>query len=244
VQKVEDDFDGGKPKKTTDYPLVPEPATPSVKTATEPQQPDTVQVFDKTTFKGKESGSALPTETLALLYPKPDLPGTGTRETRDKGFDRDPAKCTTNAEGRCEIKIQQDDRELYGLATSSKKPNHYRLEFNTLQHSGGVAETTGKGGKRDLSGIVPADGRIAVDEFKIGGRSYTRLGFDQPSDGDQPLIERASRALDAKVEKDLCERTKPALAGDMQPTSFSAINNALPAATIKLRRAEAFGRQR
>ena len=51
-------------------------------------------------------------------------------------------------------------------------------------------------------------------------------------------------AFGAKVEKDLCERTKPALAGDMQPASFSAINNALPAATIKLRRAEAFGRQR
>jgi len=237
IQKVEEDFDGGKPKKTTNTPLVPEPGTPPVKTATEPpQQPDTVQVFDKTAFTGTDSGTALPSETVALLYPKPGLPGTGTRQARDTGFDRDPAKCTTNAEGRCEIEIQQDDRQFYGLATSSTKPNHYRLDFNSLQHSGGVAKTTGKRGKSEL----PAGG--TTEEFKIGNDNYARLGFDQPEN--KNLIEQASRALGAKVETDRCERTKPAQAGDMQPASFSAINNALPATTIKLGRADAAGRRK
>jgi len=219
------------PATTTDTP--PTPATPPT-TDTPPQIPDTVFVkASEAVLEGGRTGSELQNQTVKLVFDKPDLPGSGaSKSAQDTGFDRDPAQCTTGANGECKIQVHPDDRPLYGLASAGAKPGHHRLDLNLLKHSGAVAETTGKT-VPDLKNATPAGGNIATSEFKIGNRKFTRLGIDEPYGRSE---DRAaySRALGSNAETDYCRTKKPGPLG-MEPTSLGALNHELPESTLRLK---------
>src|SRR5262245_2294530 len=214
---------------TTDAPPVTPPTAD-----TPPQIPDTVFVkASQVVLEGGRTGSELQNQTVKLVFAKPDLPGTGASKTaQDTGFDRDPAQCTTGANGQCKIVVHPEDRPLYGLASSGAKPSHYRLDLNLLKHSGAVAETTGKA-KPDLKDATPAGSNIAASEFKVGNRKFTRLGIDQPH-GRSDNFAALSRALGAAAETDYCRTKKPGPPLGLEPASLAALNHELPEAAAKL----------
>jgi hypothetical protein len=216
---------------TTDAPPVPvTPPTADVP----PQIPDTVFVkASEAVLEGGQTGSELQNQTVKLVFTKPNLPGADTSKTaQDTGFDRDPAQCTTGASGECKLQVHPEDRPLYGLASAGAKPGHYRLDLNLLKHSGAVAETTGKS-KPDLKNATPTGGNVADTEFKIGNRKFTRLGIDQPH-GRADNLAAFSRALGATAEADYCRTKKPGPPLGIEPSSFGALNQELPEATINL----------
>lgn len=255
-KKVEEDFDGDKPKKTTDYPLSTEPSNPPLKTATEapptttttdkppvdvqpPRQPDTVVVFEKTSFTGTSSGSAEAGSTVALFTEKPPV----RKSAEDNDFNKGPTRCATGADRRCKMEVSHDDREAFGLPSASATPSHYSFDVDTPQHSGWVAETTGKTIKpAELASALPPGDTLTIEEFKRGKSTITRIGIDHPVNENKDLMALFSKIPGVKVEIDTCKRTKPALGPE--PTLFTAISNALPATMIKLHRAVAAGRGR
>src|SRR5262245_48631168 len=225
------------PPITTD--TLPTPVTPPTADIpptgdTPPQIPDTVFVkASQVVLEGGQTGSELQNQTVKLVFTKPDLPGTsGSKTAQDTGFDRDPAQCTTGANGQCKIEVHPEDRPLYGLASSGAKPSHYRLDLNLLKHSGAVAETTGKA-KPDLNNATLAGGNIAASEFKVGNRKFTRLGIDQPH-GRSDNFAALSRALGAAAETDYCRTKKPGPPLGLEPASLAALNHELPEAAAKL----------
>lgn len=259
LQKVEEDFDGDKPKKTTDYPLVTEPSTPPGKTATDtsvpspgegvptadvqpPSQPVTVIAFEKTAFKGTTSGTAEAEGTVALFVAEPGLPGTGTKSA--KGSGDGPTRCTFGAERHCQMDISVNDQQAFGLPQTGRTPTYYRLEVETPEHTGWVADTTGKTiNTTELERMIPAGGKLLVEQFTEGGRTITRIGFNQPADGNVELTAILSKILGVKLELDRCERTKPASPFALQPAPHGLANQ-IPATVIRLQRAQAVGRMR
>jgi hypothetical protein len=221
--------DNPLPTTTTDTP----PPTVDVQA---PQDPDEVETYDKSVVEKDghtESGSALQGQLVMLVYPKPDLPGASDKAALDTGFDRDPAKCKTGADGHCQVHVHPADRALYGLAASSAKPAHYRLELNDMKHSGGIAETTGKTVKPDLTSALPQGARVATSIFKIGNRTFMRLDFATPSNHAEDRMPAYSEKLGVKVETDTCDDDKPAAELDTSAAAFNAESDGLPSATIR-----------
>jgi hypothetical protein len=224
------------PPKTTTSDTPPPTTTVDVQP---PQGPDDVETYDKDTVEKDghtESGGALQGQLIMLAYAKPELPGTGDKAALDTGFNRDPAKCTTGADGHCQIHIQPDERALYGLAATGTQPAHYRLDLNDMKHSGGIAETTGKTVKPELASILPPGAQVATSTFKIGNRTFMRLGFATPSNHGEDRLPAYSEKLGAKVETDSCDDDKPAADLETSAVADDPDGNGLPSATIRFPR--------
>jgi hypothetical protein len=139
------------PIQTTDVP----PTTP-----TSDDIPSTVFVkANEEVLQGTPTGQPLASQTVKLLAERPALPSSRESKTaQDTGFDKPPAQCTTGADGRCKFEVPADERPVYGLPvtdTAARRPN-YRIEFNALKSSGGVAEITGR---KPATESAPADGQ-------------------------------------------------------------------------------------
>ena len=230
-----------RPPPTASTPPAP-PVTPDTPTTVTdapprdapPQIPDTIFVkASETVLAGGQTGSELQNQTVKLVFAKPDLPGTGvSKRAQDTGFDRDPAQCTTGANGECKIQVHPDDRPLYGLASAGAKPGHHRLDLNLLKHSGAVAETTGKA-KPDLANASLANAKLSTSEFNIGNRKFARLEVDAPySRGDNSVA--YSRALGPNAETDYCRTKKPGPPLGLEPASLGSLNHDLPESTVRL----------
>jgi hypothetical protein len=232
--------DQPQPRSASDTPAPPPTPTPTSEVP--PAIPDTVFVkASEAVLEGGQTGGELQNQTVKLVFAKPDLPGSGTsRSAQDTGFDRGPAQCTTAANGECQLQVEPQDRAVYGLASPEGKPGNYRLDLNLLRHNGAVAETTGKAAP-DLSKATPSGGKLAVTEFRIGNRKFTRLAVDQPY-GRSDTLAAYRGTPGAEAETDYCRTKKPGPALGTQPRSFSALNHELPEATVKFNRHARAGR--
>jgi hypothetical protein len=223
------------PARTTDAP----PTTP-----TSDDIPSTVFVkANEEVLQGTPTGQPLASQTVKLLAERPALPSSREIKTaQDTGFDKPPAQCTTGADGRCKFEVPADERPVYGLPvadTAARRPN-YRVEFNALKSSGGVAEITGR---KPATESAPADGNLASDLFNIGNRIFQRFGFNTPYESREDVEASYRSAFGDKYQVDTCETKKlPGLPLGIEPSSFNEPNHELSQATIKLGRTARYGR--
>jgi hypothetical protein len=236
---------------TTDTPRTPETPQPTQttdappKTPTSDDIPSTVFVkANEEVVRGEPTGQPLASQIVKLLAERPALPSSReTKTVQDTGFDKPPAQCTTGADGRCKFEVPADERPVYGMPvtdTAARRPN-YRVEFNALKSSGGVAEITGRKPGEERT---PTDGgNIASDIFNIGSRIFQRFGFNTPYESREDVEASYRSAFGDKYQVDTCETKKlPGLPLDIEPSSFNGPNHELSRATIKLDRSARSGR--
>jgi hypothetical protein len=237
---------------TTDTPPPRTPETPPTQTTDAPPKTPTSDDIPSTVFvkaneevvRGEPTGQPLASQMVKLLAERPALPSSRESKTaQDTGFDKPPAQCTTGADGRCKFEVLVDERPVYGLPvtdTAARRPN-YRVEFNALKSSGGVAEITGR---KPAAERTPTDGgNIASEIFNIGNRIFQRFGFNTPYESREDVEASYRSAHGDKYQVDTCETKKlPGLPLDIEPSSFSEPNHELSRATIKLDRTAWSGR--
>jgi hypothetical protein len=231
---------------TTETPPPRTPETPPTQTTDVPPKTPTSDDIPSTVFvkaneevvRGEPTGQPLASQMVKLLAERPALPSTRESKTaQDTGFDKPPAQCTTGADGRCKFEVPADERPVYGLPvtdTAARRPN-YRVEFNALKSSGGVAEITGR--KPGGTERAPTDGgNIASEIFNIGNRIFQRFGFNTPYESREDVEASYRSAFGDKYQVDTCETKKlPGLPLDVEPTSFAQPSRELSQATIKIR---------
>jgi hypothetical protein len=238
---------------TTDAPPPRTPETPPTQTTDVPPKTPTSDDIPSTVFvkaneevvRGEPTGQPLASQMVKLLAERPALPSSRESKTaQDTGFDKPPAQCTTGADGRCKFEVPADERPVYGLPvtdTAARRPN-YRVEFNALKSSGGVAEITGR--KPGGAERAPTDGgNIASEIFNIGNRIFQRFGFNTPYESREDVEASYRSAFGDKYQVDTCETKKlPGLPLDIEPRSFNEPNHELSQAAIKLDRTAGSGR--
>ena len=206
--------------------LVPTPVTVTI----DINEKATPEVVAKNVEEAKPT--AEPSAAVKFKPVAPDLPGSGEKSAHDEGSDKN------SATGRMGGRITIDDPQAFGVPSGPGAPTHYRAEIDAPEHSGFVAETTGKPVKAaELASALPAGVKATIDTVRFGGQTHTRLGLDWPrSQKVDPtaLAALISRAIGVKLGIDTCRRTKPAPALGPEPASASAITSA-PATIIKLR---------
>jgi hypothetical protein len=235
---------------TTDTPPPRTPETPPTQTTDAPKTPTSDDIpstvfvkANEEVVRGEPTGQPLASQMVKLLAERPALPSSReTKTAQDTGFDKPPAQCTTGADGRCKFEVPADERPVYGLPvtdTAARRPN-YRVEFNALKSSGGVAEITGRKPGEERT---PTDGgNIASDIFNIGNRIFQRFGFNTPYESREDVEASYRSAFGDRYQVDTCETKKlPALPLDIEPSSFNGPNHELSQATIKLDRSARSG---
>jgi hypothetical protein len=236
---------------TTETPPPRTPDTPPTRTTDVPPRTPTSDDIPTTVFvkaneevvQGGPTGQPLASQMVKLLAERPALPSSReSKTTQDTGFDKPPAQCTTGADGRCNFQIPADERPIYGLPvtdTAARRPN-YRVEFNALKSSGGVAEITGR---KPPAEKAPAGGNIASDVFSIGNRIFQRFGFNTPYESREDVEASYRAAFGDRYQVDTCETKKlPGPPLGIEPSSFNEPNHELSQATIKLGRTARSGR--
>ncbi len=208
--------------------------------------PDNVEVkATQAVLEGGPTGAPLEGQTIKLvLTDKPELPGAGERTALDTGYDKPPARCTTNANGECTIKVDPDEREAYHLPQATKaRPGNYRLEFARPLTSGGVAETTGRKTPVDARLLASVGSHITATSFVIGGRSFMRYALEDKYGSDNRIADKLKEALGASYEEDLCRDKEPGSPATADPPGLSR-SSELPGATVMLgpRRGHGFAR--
>ena len=79
----------------------------------------------------------------------------------------------------------------------------------------------------------PDGGKLATDTFRIGDRTFLRLGLDVPYGRPYSLFDLYTPIL-PKLELDVCRDPQPGPPLGVDASNYSAVGNDLPAATIKL----------
>jgi Bacterial protein of unknown function (DUF922) len=223
--------------KTTDNP------PPDIPTTTDTPRVTIFIKASETVLDGSQTGEPIQGQVIKLvLKEKPALPTTTeSRTAMDKGFDKPAPQCTTATDGQCKVDIPAEDRPLYALKdpprTGGKPLNNYRLAINVMKHSGGVAETTGK--PVPYLNSATSNGDVTAELFRIGNRTFVRLGFNTPSGATDNPVDRYSGLLGVPVEVDICLIKEPGPPLGSEPVSYGAINQELPASVIRLRPASA-----
>jgi hypothetical protein len=218
------------PEKKEDPPPAATTDTPA--TTTDTQQ---VTIFIKASeavLDGGQTGEPIQGQIVKLVMrEKPGLPSI-TQAKNDTGFEKPAPQCTTGAGGECKVTVPAEDRALYALndapRAGGKPASYYRLAVNVMKHTGGVAETTGK----QVSSEISAKG-VTAEIFKVGGRTFMRLGFNTPTDLTDDQIEKYRALLGVPVEVDICLVKEPGPPLGAEPVSYSAINQELPHAAIR-----------
>ena len=225
------------PTKTTDNP------PPDIPTTTD-TPPVTIFIkASETVLEGSETGEPIQGQIIKLVMKeKPALPTTTENRTAmDKGFDKPAPQCTTAGDGQCRVDIPAEDRSLYALKdpprTGGKPLNNYRLAINVMNHTGGVAETTGK--QVPAVNETTSKGDVTAELFRIGNRTFVRLGFNTPSGVTNNFVKKYSGLLGMPIEVDICLIKEPGPPLGSEPVSYGAINQELPASVIRLRPASA-----
>ncbi len=205
-----------------------------------------VTIFIKATDEAMQRGQqATPAaaQEIALLPPtKPDLPGphrtdTAENDGQDIGFDKDPSKCVTGPDGQCKFEISQSDLQILGIPLASlNSHSNYRMDLDLPRNDGGIIETTGNRDKPNLSDGLPAGVIVTGLEVTIGDRNFLRLSSKAPGDSKFSLVQELSWLFGRPVTVDFCRDKQPGPPNGMQPRSFSALNQSLPEALLKLDR--------
>jgi hypothetical protein len=234
-----------KPGEEPATPTVSDPSSPSTPATSEDSQqpaepessiPDTIFVKAKTAvLEGTETGSPLENQVVKLLpAEEPDLPGNDeTKEANDTGFDKDPVECMTGADGACQMQVPVEDRPVYDLPSEEASGRSYRVDYDLLNNSGGVAETTGNQSESFKADNL--DGaQVAYEEFQIGNRTFVRIIYKSPDGVEDDFDEKFTPIFAESYEEDYCRDKQPGPPLGMQPQSFAAINHELPEAHIRI----------
>lgn len=235
------------PVTPADAPKAPEQPPPTQTTDKPPDIPKapdepTVIIFIKASeavLDGSQPGEPIHGQLVKLvLKEKPALPTTtASRTAVDKGFDKPAPQCTTGADGQCKFDIPAEERSLYALKdpprNTGKPLNNYRLEFNAMKHTGGVAETTGK--QVPNISATTIEGDITAEIFRIGDRNFVRLGVNTSSSVATELLEKFGPLLGVPIEADICLIKEPGPPLGSEPVSVPFLNQELPHAAIRLR---------
>jgi hypothetical protein len=229
-------------------PITPTPPTPqtppptlTTDTPTTPETPPT-QTYDTLFFKGDhavleggQTGTPYDGLIVKLFAAKPEAPGNGPKT--DVGYNKDPVQTKTGLDGTGTMKIDRDDRRTYGIPDYTFKPNFYRMDASLLRHDGGVVETTGR--NTPTSQLTsPTGTKLTSNDFKIGDRTFTRLGFDVPF-GQNVNFTNYYKPIFPGFGIDYCRFKAPGPPGGMEPSSLSALNHELPEATLIMTRGAA-----
>ncbi len=187
---------------------------------------------------------------------------TKTAKTQvDKGYDKSPVTCVTDG-GRCKAEVPADEREAYGLsvlppaaASTDKTGSNADLWREFIRTHGGLdsdnygvaltdPHTTGVVLKKTATALTPKQQAALADaptgvmvskaDFKVGGKSYTRIGITGPPEVVALMAKALRDSFGKDAQIDLCDEKAPGPPLGMTPVSFSALNRELPHATIDL----------
>ncbi|MDO8399278.1 MAG: hypothetical protein Q7T45_15805 [Bradyrhizobium sp.] len=183
----------------------------------------------------------------------------------DKGHDHSPVTCIAGAGNRCKAQVPADEFESYGLpaSTTATDPQDKTvtaadddplLEF-LRAHSGASrnysvelarAGTTGvviqKNAAKPASALdaalkdMPPGVQVERSDFKIGNKTYTRVGFSGPTAITTAAARKFADSFGKDAQVDQCGEKAPGPPLGMTPVSFSALNSELPQATVDLHR--------
>ena len=204
------------------------------------------------------------TKLTALEPPLPKTGQPKTAKAKlDQGHDRSPVTCTTGTGGRCKAQVPADERESYGLPASptgaglQDKPaavadgdplqaqaavlddQNYSVALSVPKISGMVIQKgPAKLTSARLAALTDAPPGVQVEktDFKIGNKTFTRVGFAGPEAITAALAKKFADLFGKDVQIDFCIEKAPGPPLGMTPASFSALNNELPLATLDLRR--------
>lgn len=194
---------------------------------------------------------------------------TKTAKTQvDKGYDKSPVMCATDG-GRCKAQVPADERDSYGLsvlppaaAPRDKPGSNADLMREFIRRHGGLdsdnysvqlmpAHTTGVVLNKTSAALVPKQLAALADapsgvmvskaDFKVGGKSYTRIGITGPPAVVAQLAKALTDAFGKDAQIDQCDEKAPGPPLGMTPVSFSALNRELPYATLDLHGSAQFG---
>lgn len=188
---------------------------------------------------------------------------TKTAKTEvDKGYDKSPVTCVTDG-GRCKAVVPADERDAYGLsvlppsaASTDKMGSNADLLRDFIRRHGGLdsdnysvalsePHTTGVVLKKTANALTPKQQAALADaptgvmvsktDFKVGGKSYTRIGITGPPEVVALIAKALTDSFGKDAQIDLCDEKAPGPPLGMTPVSFSALNRELPHATLDLR---------
>lgn len=188
---------------------------------------------------------------------------TRTAKTQvDKGYDKSPVTCVTDG-GRCKAVVPADERDAYGLsvlppsaASTDKMGSNADLLRDFIRRHGGLdsdnysvalsePHTTGVVLKKTATALTPKQQAALADaptgvmvskaDFKVGGKSYTRIGITGPPEVVALVAKALTDSFGKDAQIDLCDEKAPGPPLGMTPVSFSALNRELPHATLDLR---------
>jgi len=168
----------------------------------------------------------------------PALPSDPGAMRTQIGSNEDPAQCTTNNTGECEIGIN-NGLQFLGLKDPSTLASQYDFEVETPQASGatfiGNAPLSEEDRKKVAdqlkeTGLKYAD--LKFNDYKIGDRWITSLGYGAKLDYD--LDYKLDLGLRYKIEPDLCRTIQPGPSLGTSTVHLSADSGEIPSATLPL----------
>ena len=117
-----------------------------------------------------------------------------------------------------------------------------------------VRQSTGVVIRKSAAGLTPAQLATLADapegvkvtrtDFKVGDKTYTRVGFDGPEAATAKATKKYAGRFGPDVQIDFCIDKQPGPPLGMTPVSFSALNSELPEATLGIARSAVAARRR
>ena len=221
-----------------DKPATTTETTPPSDTDTPSDIPDNVEVkATQAVLEGGPTGTPLEGQSIKLVAEKPDLPGAGDRAALDTGYDKLPARCTTDSKGECTIHVDPDERPHYNLPLATKaRPGNYQLALSRPRASGGVAETTGRKTPVDVRLLASIGSKITASSFRIGSRTFTRFALEDKYGSDTRVADKLKEAYGSDYEEDLCQDKEPGPPVAVDLAGSSSAGSELPGTTLELGR--------
>ena len=187
-------------------------------------------------LEGGQTGNPIAGQNIALFPFKPALPvfdnpgPTGN----DFGFNRDPARCTTQPNGGCNIPIQNDDRPLFGFPNDPNQPtNAFGMNIQPQKVNGGYL--TGNQPIPNFTPFLPNGVTpIVGDPLNINGETFTPIFFNFPFN--VPFDVSNLQPQFPGLLIDFCFTKQPGPPLGMEPESYSALNHELPQASVTIER--------
>ncbi len=234
---------GSTPKDEDD----PEETTPGETddpTDDTPEIPTTVYVKAKASVLKGANGtktSEIGGQRIKLIpdaTKNPALPTDPGAQKDQTGADDDPAQCTTDDDGECQIVIA-DTRTTLGLGLKWDVSARYDYEVETPQSSGATVigdEPLSDADKDtivdELTGNGLDEDDIEFNNYRLGDKWVTGIGYGLKYDyGDDWSLDLG---LKYKIEPDLCRTIQPGPPLGSSPQNYSAIGGEIPGAVISL----------
>jgi len=195
---------------------------------------------------------AKPQLVLKLFTNKPSLPVPGRAKSNDVGFDQDPVECVADPQGACTMQIAAAERRYFGVPGSDPV---FRVDVDIPNSTSIVWREAANASAATLDSVrermpsLPPEARVKFRQFSIGDKKFTQAmieasNYNVAADRWKAYLQPAVKPKGANkgrgdvevVVQDDCGNKLPAPYGDGQPYPSDANSQALPQATIVLKR--------